>query len=252
MLPRSSSSLLVVGSPPQGPQYNHRRVERIGFHKAEQHLDRLAADVQLRDRLMFSEYAGHDWEIFRSALAAYGVQVLVAWCITGKIFVECHKVSFTITRRQRTITPDDAMELAGETVAEALVFFRESVLIPGKWDPTKGASLKTFFVGACKLRFPGVYRRWEKERRPISTEETVDNVQDQAASSRPDFPILLLQELESIQDKIVRQGLILEAKGFTRAEIAEVLECNEKTIENRMLRYRDSSRKRLAPNPSSY
>lgn len=252
MLLRSSSPL-VVGSSPEGQHYNHKKAERTsGLHKAEQHLDRLAADVQLRDRLMFSGYAGRDWETFRGALAAYGVQVLVAWCITGKIFVECQRINFTIRRRRSTITLDDAMELAGETVAEALVFFREEVLIPGKWDPAKGASLKTFFVGACKLRFPGVYRRWEREYRPVSTDGDTDKIQDHAASNKPDFLLLLRQELESIPDQVVRQGLVLEATGFTRAEIAEVLECSEKTVENRILRYRDSRKGRPTSSPSKH
>jgi hypothetical protein len=59
---------------------------------------------------------------------------------------------------------DDALELSCETVAEAIRCFRERVLIPGKWDPTRKASLRTFFVGQCILQFPNIYRRWNTEQ----------------------------------------------------------------------------------------
>ncbi len=50
--------------------------------------------------------------------------------------------------------------MAGEVVTVALAPFRDEVLLPGLWDPAKGASLTTYFVGQCILRFPNVYRSW--------------------------------------------------------------------------------------------
>lgn len=52
---------------------------------------------------------------------------------------------------------DTIMGLARETAAAALHFFRFKVLMKGKWDAAKGASLATFFVGQCRLQFANVY-----------------------------------------------------------------------------------------------
>lgn len=50
-----------------------------------------------------------------------------------------------------------------EVLARALVFFREHALIAGKWTPTGGANITTFFAGACIAVFPNVCRAWLKE-----------------------------------------------------------------------------------------
>jgi hypothetical protein len=39
--------------------------------------------------------------------------------------------------------------LANLTVAFALQKFREQVLSPNRWDRTKGATLKTYFIVQC-------------------------------------------------------------------------------------------------------
>jgi hypothetical protein len=54
------------------------------------------------------------------------------------------------------------------------------VLKPGKWDYHRGATLKTFFVGACLLQFPNVFEVWATEQRrwaqlDLDEEETLDD-----------------------------------------------------------------------------
>lgn len=135
-------------------------------------LAELTADRELLDRLMWEGYAGPDYERFADRLARYGYAVVNAWCLKGLIFSRCADKGWTLPRAR--ITPDDATELAAETVTIALVKFRETVLIPRKWDPAKGASLNTFFVGQCLLRFLNVYRRWHRETRPLQLAEDPD------------------------------------------------------------------------------
>lgn len=60
---------------------------------------------------------------------------------------------------------DTIVELAGETVAAALRYFKFKVLMANKWNAAKGASLATFFVGQCKRQFANVYDRWFTDRR---------------------------------------------------------------------------------------
>jgi hypothetical protein len=56
--------------------------------------------------------------------------------------------------------PDTVAELAQETVAKALRHFHDDVLVPGKWDSRRGATLRTYFIGQCLIRFANIYRRW--------------------------------------------------------------------------------------------
>jgi hypothetical protein len=54
--------------------------------------------------------------------------------------------------------PDVAEELSGETVAKALHYFRENVLMRQRWNASKGASIKTYFIGQSLFQFANVYR----------------------------------------------------------------------------------------------
>jgi hypothetical protein len=75
-------------------------------------------------------------------------------------------------RPRRALNPTDAereilegqfeerFDLALENVAEALRFFRNRVLHAGRWSFDGGATVTTFFVGACLPAFPNVFRRW--------------------------------------------------------------------------------------------
>jgi hypothetical protein len=133
---------------------------------AARRLQLLAADRALVDSLMLQGYAGPEWIRFTRALAEYGYPVMRAWVFTGAIFLRCAEKGIgRLPRTNTTFDGTDAAEIAGETVAEAIKHFRDRVLIPGRWDMTRGASLNTFFVGQCILRFPNVYRRWYREGR---------------------------------------------------------------------------------------
>src|ERR1700678_3823355 len=103
------------------------------FAREAAHVERLAADIELINRLMWGHYRGPEWEVFRRALAEYGVAVLVKWTLNGRIFIECKRSGFGELPRWRHRDRDDAVGIAGETVARALVFFRNRVLIPALW-----------------------------------------------------------------------------------------------------------------------
>lgn len=97
----------------------------------------------------------------------YGMAVMLSWTRTGKIVSECRKKNRPLELAERGPghwSYTDRLELAGETVAVALKFFLEKVLRPGRWHYGGGAALRTFFVGACVLKFPNVYDRWAGEQ----------------------------------------------------------------------------------------
>ena len=195
---------------------------------------------------MWRGYAGPEWERFRTALAEYGIAVLRTWIISGRIFVECRRKGFGAIAQRKRAANDEALGLAGETVAVSLVFFRDEVLIPGRWDMTKGASLNTFFIGACIRHFPNVYRRLDgceivgflARERDENEEDGVLAIGDPIPFNRPDRRYELKDAVNSIDDTIVREVLLDEAVGYTQAETAARLGKTLWTVEGRMRRYR--------------
>jgi hypothetical protein len=188
------------------------------FAVEAERVERLLADRALVDRLMWERYDGPTWDAFRRALAEYGLAVLYAWIRSGRIFLECSRKGFGgIQRRKRRCDDDDALGLAGETVTVSLVFFRDEVLIPGRWDATKGATLRTFFIGACVRHFPNVYTRSDGEeviRALLQDETTLETITDLSQFSRPDRRVELVNGISAVKDPTIREVLLDEAQGY--------------------------------------
>jgi hypothetical protein len=197
--------------------------------------------VELVNLLMWAEYAGPEWRQFREALARYGVAVLHKWILSGRTFAECATKGFGAVSRRRGDDRDEALGIAGETVARALNFFRERVLIRGVWDPAKGASVQTYFVGACALHFPNVYERPQGvERMPLSLARDDDDsslllVEDSRAT-RPDHRAEAIAAFEALPDGDTRTMVIRRAEGYADEEIGLALRTTRKAIETRFYR----------------
>lgn len=219
-----------------------RRLRHVGLDDAEAHLDRLNADSDLKNRLALQGYSGPEWNRFAELLARYGLGVLRAWCMTGKIFDECDRVGRVLSRSR--IDEDDATDLAVETVAKAVDAFREKVLIGNKWDPRRGASLKTFFVGQCKFQFPNVYRPWLNLQR--SHERAITTIRNGASATNTATERVNLDPLrefiDSIDDPLTRGIVFLKHQGFPEAAIAEMCETTLPTVKNRLYQIRKQHR----------
>lgn len=117
----------------------------------DERLDRLAGDAVLVAAMRERGFAGPEYDYVQDEFIRYGVAVLAGWMRRGSIAGMCAQ------KRLRGVPPeverqfdyDTALELAGESVARAVDPFREKVLLAGKWDPSRGAALKTFFIGQC-------------------------------------------------------------------------------------------------------
>jgi DNA-directed RNA polymerase specialized sigma24 family protein len=206
--------------------------------RLEERLARLEADKELVLRLGLTGFAGREWDAFVTVLAEYGLQVFRSWIRSGKVFMECRHSG----PRRRFRDQDEITEIAGEVVAEAIVAFRKDVLLPGTWDATKGASLRTFFIGNCKFQFSNVYRRWAKETegRPVDDEKIRAELEHQraprvavedAAELRRQAPRLRSGSIEHIN--------VLDAAGYTYAEIAKINNTTEGAINARLHRARE-------------
>jgi DNA-directed RNA polymerase specialized sigma24 family protein len=211
--------------------------------RLEERLARLEADKELVLRLALLGFAGREWDAFVRVLAEYGIQVFRSWLRSGKVFTECRHSG----PRRRFRHDDEIDEIIGEVVAEAIVAFRKDVLIRGAWDPSKGASLRTFFIGNCKLRFANVYRRWVSETDVAPSDVDDGKIRAELEHQRaPRVPIEVSAELYR-QAPLLRSNTIarinaLGAVGYTNAEIAKIDGTSEGAINARLHRAREKAK----------
>ena len=211
--------------------------------------ERLAADVDLLTWLALHRFAGRAYERFAEELAKYGYAVMIAWIKKGLILGRCRQRGFGGLPEPPVgafARADVADELAGETVAKALHHFRDDVLMKGRWDPNRGATIKTYFVGQCLIRFPNIYRSWlaNEARQDAVLVDDNDLLEDLAGAGAggvdPADLAVIRQEIAArfrdMSDERVIAAFVLTAVGLSQREIGGVLGMTEKAVE-RMLAY---------------
>jgi DNA-directed RNA polymerase specialized sigma24 family protein len=223
-------------------------------------LVRLEADTELMLRLSVEGFGGRVWTEVSRALVEYGFTVMRAWVVTGQVFMKLREKGRSVADPPHGGIPrSDALVMAEDAVADAIVHFRDKVLKKGYWDPSKGASLTTFFIGNCLMfQFPNVYRSWRRDyvrvhrHDPIQFEDGDrehpallwlagnDPANDVVAA---DLSARRVQEiLEPLQDGVNQSILMLRADGFGIDEIAEILGLAYDVVESRLYRARKKLR----------
>jgi DNA-directed RNA polymerase specialized sigma subunit, sigma24 homolog len=230
---------------------------------AEERVDRLAGDRDLAAALRAEGFAGRNYDFFAAEIAKYGWAVICGWIYKGQIRAEVARKGFGALEPEPRLGAmvDDAEGLADETVVLALRAFRDNVLVPGMWDPAKGASLRTFFVGQCLRQFSNVYKRWRREelrsytepQAPPATAEWADEFEDGPstplapdASEAAQLRDELRRAFGKITDERVRSAFYLSVThGFTHAQIGEKLGMTAKAVESAIARARQQVRENL-------
>jgi RNA polymerase sigma factor (sigma-70 family) len=203
------------------------------------------ADERLYDRLAAAGFDGPEYAMFVAELAAYGIGICEAWLRTGLMFKYCRDRGRPAGPPPAIWSAEDRHELVLETVAVALRDFHDHALMKGQWRADGGASLKTYFIGACLHAFPNVFRKWRTERRQWDQAETAaaplsgsGDLADQVATS-----LDLRQRLAGL-DQRTRAALVLTEAGYRQEEIAEVLGISARAVEGLLHRHRRRVRQR--------
>lgn len=211
------------------------RIEQVPL--AEQ-VDRLTADTELYKHLERQRFDGPDYDYFQTVLARYGQAVIAGWMHRGIIETKCREKGL---RKVPNLTDvrfhdDDVDEIVLETVAQALYYFRDRVLAVGGWDADKGASLRTYFIGQCLIRFVSVINRWLKEQ-AVDLLGIEDDVRQDDVEAGADVETDVLnavtahQALQHVSRADARVALHLQSRGYSLREISHQLGRTEKAVE---------------------
>lgn len=134
----------------------------------DERLARLLGDERLLTDLVAAGFAGPDWDFVQEQLLRYGLTVISSWIRSGVIVAKCaEKRVRARSPRPQAREPETAEEISFDVISIGMVKFRDDVLLPGKYDPKKGASLSTFYIGQCLFQYDNVMARWETHEMPI-------------------------------------------------------------------------------------
>ena len=211
--------------------------------RGAENLDRLLGDRQLIDTIRADNFEGLAYDYAATELAKYAIAVLTAWIVNGTIYAKCAEKARPV-QRSRGGPPShrQAESLAGEVVAVALTRFVEKTLVPDNWDPSRGASLATYFVGQCILSFPNVYRQSRPDHEPrgvpvgeefalLDSRTQDDLVEDDVIRS-----LTASAAFQMIRSEDAREAFALMSLGYTQVAIAARMGKTVKAVE-RMIDY---------------
>jgi hypothetical protein len=235
--------------------YDSPRQQAIAGNVARREEDR-----ELIAKLAKSNFEGPGQELFEAEMAAYGYPVMMAWTRTGEIVKKTAGISRPLSIPSSGLgwSREDRSELSTETVARAVNFFREKVLRAGTWDHTRGATIKTYFVGACLFQFPNVYQVWQAERRRWNSRPAV-SIDDPGApglvSQMPsdddtEHRVIARDQLQQVMAELadkypdLHEVVMMQLDGHTDAQAAQRLGMTPRAVEGRWRRFRRGHRHR--------
>ncbi|MGW0420996.1 hypothetical protein [Streptomyces sp. NPDC003015] len=229
----------------------------------EQEARELQANVdrRLRDRQLLLVLAQHGfqgpkYDHFVEELVRYGVSVLRAWMHSGCIFGFVADRGFGLSPHELELEElasdsDLREDLAMMTVARALPPFRQRALVEGRWTYEGGASITTYFMGACLYVFPNEFRRHrasrERQRRLLLRQQAIydDPVDPFSAADDVVSRQYVLAKLRAIKDERTQAAVALTLDGYTQEEIKELLNAaSTRAIEGSLYRWRIKEQRR--------
>lgn len=210
--------------------------------------ERLRVDGVLVQHLRESGLTGPRWDQFHRQLLGYGLTIVTKLVRSGAMFARCGRHGRYL--HQQAIPPDEAEELASDAVFEGFVIFCERGLLGKEWSVEKGQPLNEYFVNACALAFPNVYRRWQTRMsgwRDVDLLDSFASLDQVVAEGTPEDAVVEQQAANAAFAALSedsRRLLILHDQGYSHAEIAELTRLTPRAVEGRIRRARLAARQR--------
>ncbi|MFJ6484529.1 hypothetical protein ACIQK6_31020 [Streptomyces sp. NPDC091682] len=216
---------------------------------------RTDADQQIFDILARDDFQGPRYDRFVDELVRYSIPVLRGWMYSGFIFTLLAKRGHALQPHdfERELLASDSdlrEELAIMTIACALPRFRQRALIEGGWTPVGGASISTYFIGACTYEFANEFRRWRKgeERHRRALQHLQEHSGDPVSPVRVDDEVLgkmvVQGRLSRIKNTRTRVAVALTIDDCPQDEIREVLDAaSVRVVEGLLHRWRTNEQR---------
>jgi DNA-directed RNA polymerase specialized sigma24 family protein len=213
-------------------------------------LRRRRKDQELVRLLAQEGFKGPRYDRFEERLARYGISVLRAWMLSGFIFHLVAERGLGLRPHEPELEElasnnDLREELATMTVACALVRFRRRALVEGGWTFEGGASIATYFMGACVYEFPNEFRKYraseQRHRRALQRQQELyeSPVSPLSAADEVLGRQRVRDALKEVGDPRTQAVLALALDGYTHEEIQELLEeTSIRAIEGLLYRWR--------------
>lgn len=190
--------------------------------RSAERLAQLVAEKGLFDELAKENFEGDGWRRLAEGLARYGLAVVFAWLVTGEMFTKATVRGRGVGPKPTSFCRDDCDDLAQEVVIRGLRHFQRHALQERRWDPAKGATMKTYFIGGCIGEFSNAYNRWRGDKSLVTDPQTLAEESDRDAVSPDDLAVHAIA-VSSVLENLSRteQQLIwLYRIGYSHAEIA--------------------------------
>jgi hypothetical protein len=140
---------------------------------------------------------------------------------------------------------DLRLELAVMIVAVALPAFREHALVGGGWRADGGASLTTYFLGACLTVFPNEFRKFRSQRRRWRAQDATGPKATMPRADADGDPADLVAGTMRVREDLGRMDprtraiVALRMDGYRQEEITEMLgETSVRAVEGVLYRWR--------------
>lgn len=196
--------------------------------RSAERLAQLDAEKELVDELAKEQFEGPGWRRYAEVLAHYGRAVVFAWLVTGEMFTQATARGRGVGPKPANFCRDDCEELAQEVVVRGLRHFQRYALKERRWDPTKGATMKTYFIGSCIGEFSNSYRHWKRARGndDVPTDPHLLTERDARYAVNPYDELAhaeaitsTIENLDSTDQKIIW----LYRSGYSHEEVARIL-----------------------------
>ncbi|PWI05116.1 hypothetical protein DIZ27_41300 [Streptomyces sp. NWU339] len=221
----------------------------------QQSIDRRMSDQRILEVLARDGFEGSRYDRFVEELVRYGISVLRGWMHSGFIFHLVADRGFGLNPHELDLeelasNSDLREELATMTVARALPRFRQRALIEGGWTYEGGASITTYFMGACAYDFPNEFRRYrageERQSRALHRQQELyeDPISPLSVAAEVHGNLEVLERLRVIKDPRTRATVALTVDGYSQEEIRQILDAKSvRAVEGMLYRWRSKEKR---------